>query len=63
MAGQGIVPRSVPFFYFVLGTILIGGMRFAAKWILVSGTGLRRDEEPIFIYGAGSPAAQLAHAL
>lgn len=63
MAGQGIVPRSVPFLYFVLGTILIGGMRFAAKWILVSGTGLRRDEDPIFIYGAGPAAAQLAHAL
>lgn len=63
MAGQGIVPRSVPFLYFVLGIILIGGMRFAAKWILVSGTGLRRDEDPIFIYGAGPAAAQLAHAL
>jgi FlaA1/EpsC-like NDP-sugar epimerase len=63
MAGQGIVPRSVPFLYFILGTLLIGGMRFAAKWILVSGTGLRRDEEPIFIYGAGPTAAQLARAL
>ncbi len=63
MAGQGIVPRSVPLLYFILGTVLIGGIRFAAKWILVSGTGLRRDEEPIFIYGAGPSAAQLAHAL
>lgn len=63
MAGQGIVPRSVPFLYFILGTLIIGGMRFAAKWILVSGTGLRRDEEPIFIYGAGPAAAQLARAL
>jgi FlaA1/EpsC-like NDP-sugar epimerase len=63
MAGQGIVPRSVPFLYFILGTLLIGGMRFAAKWILMSGTGLRRNEEPIFIYGAGPTAAQLARAL
>lgn len=63
MAGQGIVPRSVPFLYFILGTLLIGGMRFAAKWVLVSGTGLRRDEEPVFIYGAGPAAAQLAQAL
>jgi FlaA1/EpsC-like NDP-sugar epimerase len=63
MAGQGIVPRSVPFFYFILGTLLIGGMRFGAKWILNTGTGLRRDEEPIFIYGAGPSAAQLAQAL
>jgi FlaA1/EpsC-like NDP-sugar epimerase len=63
MAGQGIVPRSVPILYFLLGVLLIGGMRFAAKWILMSGTGMRRDEEPIFIYGAGPAAAQLARAL
>lgn len=63
MAGQGIVPRSVPFLYFVLGTLLIGGIRFAAKWILNQGTGLRRDEDPIFIYGTGPTAAQLARAL
>jgi FlaA1/EpsC-like NDP-sugar epimerase len=63
MAGQGIVPRSVPFLYFVLGTLLIGSTRFAAKWILSAGTGMRRDEEPIFIYGAGATAAQLARAL
>ncbi|MDR7029833.1 nucleoside-diphosphate sugar epimerase/dehydratase [Rhizobium rosettiformans] len=63
MTGQGIVPRSVPFLYFILGTLLIGGMRFAAKWILMSGTGLRRNEKPIFIYGAGPTAAQLARAL
>ena len=63
MAGQGIVPRSVPFFYFILATLLIGGIRFGAKWILNSGTGMRRDEEPILIYGAGPSAAQLARAL
>ncbi|MBU2327919.1 MAG: polysaccharide biosynthesis protein, partial [Alphaproteobacteria bacterium] len=63
MAGQGIVPRSVPFLYFVLGTLLIGSTRFAAKWILSAGTGMRRNEEPIFIYGAGATAAQLARAL
>jgi len=63
MVGQGIVPRSVPFFYFAIGTALIGGSRFLAKWILNSGTGLRRNEEPVFIYGAGQSAVQLAHAL
>ncbi len=63
MAGQGIVPRSVPFIYFFLGTFLIGSSRFAAKWILSSGTGMRRDEEPVFVYGAGASAAQLARAL
>jgi len=63
MAGQGIVPRSVPFFYFAIGTAFIGGSRFATKWILTNGTGLRRNEEPVFIYGAGASAVQLAHAL
>lgn len=63
MAGQGIVPRSVPFLYFILGTILICMTRFLAKWVLNVGTGMRRDEEPIFIYGAASSAAQLAHTL
>jgi len=63
MTGRGIVPRSVPVLYFALGTLLIGSTRFAAKWILNAGTGMRRDEEPIFIYGAGPTAAQLARAL
>lgn len=63
MTGRGIVPRSVPVLYFVLGTLLIGSTRFAAKWILSAGTGMRREEEPIFIYGAGATAAQLARAL
>ncbi len=63
MTGRGIVPRSVPVLYFVLGTLLIGSTRFAAKWVLNAGTGMRRDEEPIFIYGAGPTAAQLASAL
>lgn len=63
MSGRGIVPRSVPVLYFVLGTLMIGSSRFAAKWVLSAGTGLRRDEEPTFIYGAGATAAQLASAL
>ncbi|CAD7050741.1 polysaccharide biosynthesis protein [Pseudorhizobium halotolerans] len=63
MAGQGIVPRSVPFLYFILGTALIGGARFLAKWFLNAGRGMRSQAEPIFIYGAGPSAAQLARAL
>ncbi|MGC4410996.1 polysaccharide biosynthesis protein (plasmid) [Rhizobium rosettiformans] len=63
MSGQGIVPRSVPLLYFMLGTIIIGSSRFAAKWILNVGTGMRRDEEPILIYGTGPSAALLARAL
>lgn len=63
MAGQGVVPRSVPFFYLAIGTIFIGGSRFATKLILNNGTGFRRNEQPVFIYGTGPSAVQLAQAL
>lgn len=63
MAGRDIVPRSVPFFYFAIGVLLVGGSRFAAKFILSSGTGIRRDEHPMLIYGAGPSSVQLATVL
>lgn len=63
MSGRGVVPRSVPFFYFAIGTTLVGGFRFAVKLILNQGTGMRRDEHPIFIYGASASSVQLATAL
>ena len=63
MSGRGVVPRSVPFFYFAIGTALIGGSRFAAKVVLSHGTGMRRDEQPVFIYGASTSSVQLATAL
>lgn len=63
MAGQDIVPRSVPFFYFAIGVLIIGGSRFAAKLILSTGTGMRRDEHPMLIYGAGPSSVQLATVL
>lgn len=63
MAGRDIVPRSVPFFYFAIGVLIIGGSRFAAKLILSTGTGMRRDEHPMLIYGAGPSSVQLATVL
>ncbi len=63
MAGRDIVPRSVPFFYFAIGVLIIGGSRFAAKLILSNGTGMRRDEHPMLIYGAGPSSVQLATVL
>ncbi|WP_353844916.1 nucleoside-diphosphate sugar epimerase/dehydratase [Rhizobium sp. CSW-27] len=63
MAGRDIVPRSIPFFYFAIGSALIGGSRFSAKIILSHGTGMRREEQPIFIYGASASSVQLASAL
>ncbi|SIR22064.1 NDP-sugar epimerase, includes UDP-GlcNAc-inverting 4,6-dehydratase FlaA1 and capsular polysaccharide biosynthesis protein EpsC [Rhizobium sp. RU35A] len=63
MAGRDIVPRSIPFFYFAIGSALIGGSRFSAKIILSHGTGMRREDQPIFIYGASTSSVQLAAAL
>ncbi|MFD1747172.1 polysaccharide biosynthesis protein [Rhizobium helianthi] len=63
MSGRGVVPRSIPFFYFAIGATLIGGFRFVVKIILNQGTGMRRDEHPIFIYGANRSSVQMATAL
>lgn len=63
LSGRGIVPRSVPVFYFAIATTLIGGFRFWVKQILNHGTGMRRDEYPILIYGANNSAVQMATAL
>lgn len=63
MSGRGIVPRSVPIFYFAIGLTLVGGFRFWVKQILNHGSGMRRDEYPILIYGANSSAVQMATAL
>lgn len=59
----GAVPRSVPIFYFVFGVIVIGGARFAAKYILWprEREGYRPGE--VAIYGAGAAGTQLAAAL
>jgi len=63
MAGRDIVPRSVPFFYFAIGVLLVGGSRFAVKLILSTGTGIRHGEHPMLIYGAGPSSVQLATVL
>lgn len=59
----GFVPRSVPFIYWLLGTVFVTGGRYAAKAILHDGWASSRGREPILIYGAGDAGAQLAVAL
>jgi FlaA1/EpsC-like NDP-sugar epimerase len=62
MSGRLVIPRSVPILYWALGTILIGGSRFAAKkllWPREEATG----RKPIVIYGAGDAGVQLAGAI
>jgi FlaA1/EpsC-like NDP-sugar epimerase len=63
MAGRGVVPRTIPLFYWTFGTIFIAGSRFLAKALLGAGNGLRRNKTPVLIYGAGEAGAQLALAL
>lgn len=64
MAGRGIVPRSVPIIYFGIGTIVIIGSRFAAKWIFLSKKSRQNARhKSVVIYGVGEAGTQLAQSL
>ncbi|HEY0032842.1 MAG TPA: polysaccharide biosynthesis protein, partial [Devosia sp.] len=63
MAGNGIVPRSVPFFYWLIGGLLIVGSRFAAKNFIWAPAEEQLRQGQIVIYGAGEAGSQLATAL
>ena len=64
MAGRGVVPRSVPIIYFGLGSFIIAGSRFTAKWIfLPASRRLSADNRGVVIYGAGDAGMQLAQSL
>jgi FlaA1/EpsC-like NDP-sugar epimerase len=58
-----IFPRTVPFFYFIFGTLVIGGARFAAKALLSLPERNIGREAGVVIYGAGTAGTQLAEAL
>ena len=59
-----VLPRTVPVFYFLLGTIVVAGSRFAAKYILYSRANLSTGSGPgVLIYGADESGRQLAAAL
>ncbi len=62
-AGNGIVPRSVPFFYWMIGGLLIVGSRFAAKHFIWAPAEEQLRHGQILIYGAGEAGSQLAMAL
>lgn len=63
MAGRGVVPRSVPIIYFGLGTFIIAGSRFVAKWIFLPRSRLKADHKAVVIYGAGDAGMQLLQSL
>ena len=57
-------PRTVPFFYFIFGTVVVAGSRFVAKSLLwLPERGLAARGNLVAIYGAGAAGAQLAEAL
>lgn len=57
------LPRSIPVFYFLLGTIVVGGSRFAAKYLLWQPLRRQLPAATVMIYGAGDSGRQLATAL
>ena len=60
----GALPRTIPIFFFVFGTIVVGGSRFAAKYLLWSPAVHGGGKLPeVAIYGAGPAGTQLATAL
>ena len=58
-----VFPRTVPLFYFIFGTLLIGGARFLAKALLSLPERSIGRESGVVIYGAGTAGTQLAEAL
>jgi FlaA1/EpsC-like NDP-sugar epimerase len=57
-----VLPRTVPVFYFLLGTIVVAGSRFLAKSLLYPAR--RDDNRPrVLIWGAGEAGRQIAMAL
>lgn len=63
MTGAAGVPRSVPILYWLLAIVLIGGIRFAARWILWIPVRTRFQGRQVLIYGAGDAGRQLAASL
>ncbi|SMQ85532.1 NDP-sugar epimerase, includes UDP-GlcNAc-inverting 4,6-dehydratase FlaA1 and capsular polysaccharide biosynthesis protein EpsC [Devosia lucknowensis] len=64
LAGRLVVPRSVPLIYLGLGTFIIAGSRFAAKWtFLPQFDRTLATQTAAIIYGAGDAGIQLAHSL
>lgn len=64
LAGRLVVPRSVPLIYLGLGTFIIAGSRFAAKWIFLPQLDRTlATQTAAIIYGAGDAGIQLAQSL
>ena len=57
------LPRSIPIFDFLLGTVVVAGSRFTAKYLLWQPMRRQMPAATVMIYGAGDAGRQLANAL
>ena len=55
------LPRTVPIIYAAFSLVLIGGSRGVIRSVV--GSGMKREGEPVIIYGAGVSGRQLVTAL
>jgi FlaA1/EpsC-like NDP-sugar epimerase len=60
---MAVLPRTVPIFYFLLGTIVVAGSRFLAKLVLYPAQRDGLDRQPVLVYGAGEAGRQIAATL
>jgi len=58
----GSLPRTVPFIYFTITTLAIGGTRLAARWVLLGKGGYAKNYQ-VAIFGAGAAGIGLHSAL
>lgn len=63
MTGMGGMPRSVPILFWLIGIVLLGSARFAARWLVSLPTRGRDGARNVLIYGAGDAGRQLAASL
>ncbi|WP_018604585.1 polysaccharide biosynthesis protein [Uliginosibacterium gangwonense] len=63
MTGIEGVPRAVPILYWLIGMVLIAGVRFAARWVLWLPIRQHFTGKQVLIYGAGKAGRQLAASL
>lgn len=63
MTGVEGVPRAVPILYWLIGMVLIAGIRFAARWVLWLPIRQHFTGKQVLIYGAGKAGRQLAASL
>lgn len=59
----GVVPRSVPLLYWLIGSVFVAGSRFAAKSVFWAPSIEELKQGQMLIYGAGEAGVQLALAL